>query len=109
MQATALTFVIVATKVGLTWHISAATGAALLTAGLLSAILFPAAAMRLLARASQCAHLPRTNYAHPPGTNQLAAPVSQRAVPAADRARPTDGPVPFGAPPTGSTQEPGPG
>jgi Kef-type K+ transport system membrane component KefB len=51
MQATTLTFVIVASQVGLaTGHISAATSASLLTAGLLSAAVFPAAAMRLLAR-----------------------------------------------------------
>ena len=51
MQATTLTFVIVASQVGLaTGHISAATSASLLTAGLLSAAAFPATAMRLLAR-----------------------------------------------------------
>jgi len=51
MQATTLTFVIVASQVGLaTGHISAATSASLLTAGLLSAAVFPAVAMRLLAR-----------------------------------------------------------
>src|SRR5215475_9609092 len=59
MQATTLTFVIVATQVGLaTGHISATTGASLLAAGLLSATLYPPAAMRLLARASQPARLP---------------------------------------------------
>jgi len=51
MQATTLTFVIVASQVGLaTQHISAATSASLLTAGLLSAAVFPAVATRLLAR-----------------------------------------------------------
>ena len=56
MQATTLTFVIVATQVGLaTGHISTATGASLLAAGLLSATLFPPAAMRLLGRAGQSA------------------------------------------------------
>ena len=50
MQATTLTFVIVASQVGLaTGHISAATSASLLTAGLLSAAAFPATATRLLA------------------------------------------------------------
>ena len=59
MQATTLTFVIVATQVGLaTGHISATTGASLLAAGLLSATLFPPAAMRLLARARQPARAP---------------------------------------------------
>jgi len=59
MQATTLTFVIVATQVGVaTGHISATTGDALLAAGLLSATLYPPAAMRLLARASQPARLP---------------------------------------------------
>ncbi len=59
MQAATLTFVIVATQVGLaTGHISATTGASLLAAGLLSATLFPPAAMRLLARARQPARAP---------------------------------------------------
>jgi Kef-type K+ transport system membrane component KefB len=54
MQATTLTFVIVATQVGLaTGHISTTTSASLLAVGLLSATLFPPAAMRLLARAGQ--------------------------------------------------------
>ena len=50
MQATTLTFVIVATQIGLvSGKISPTTSASLLTAGLLSAALFPAAALRLLA------------------------------------------------------------
>ena len=49
LQATTLTFVIVATEIGLaTGKITPATAAALVTAGLLSAALFPAAAARLL-------------------------------------------------------------
>jgi Kef-type K+ transport system membrane component KefB len=57
MQATTLTFVIVATQVGLaTGHISTTTGASLLAAGLLSATLFPPAAMRLLGRTGPSAH-----------------------------------------------------
>jgi len=49
MQATTLTFVIVASQVGLaTGHISTTTSASLLAAGLLSAAVFPGAAMRLL-------------------------------------------------------------
>ena len=50
MQATSLTFVIVATQIGTAaGQISQTTGAALLAAGLLSAALFPAAALKLLA------------------------------------------------------------
>ena len=49
MQATSLTFVIVATQIGTTsGQLSQTTGAALLAAGLLSAALFPAAALKLL-------------------------------------------------------------
>ena len=49
MQATTLTFVIVASQVGLaTGHISTTASASLLAAGLLSAAVFPGAAMRLL-------------------------------------------------------------
>jgi Kef-type K+ transport system membrane component KefB len=49
MQATTLTFVIVATQIGLaSGQITPTTSASLLTAGLLSAALFPAAALRLL-------------------------------------------------------------
>jgi Kef-type K+ transport system membrane component KefB len=51
LQATTLTFVIVATVIGeQTGKLTAATSAALVTAGLLSAALFPAVAVRLLAR-----------------------------------------------------------
>ncbi len=50
MQATTLTFVIVATQIGLAARLISPTGSAsLLAAGLLSAALFPAAALRLLA------------------------------------------------------------
>jgi Kef-type K+ transport system membrane component KefB len=49
MQATSLTFVIVATQIGTaTGQITQTTSAALLAAGLLSAALFPAAALKLL-------------------------------------------------------------
>jgi Kef-type K+ transport system membrane component KefB len=52
MQATTLTFVIVATKIGVaTELISSTTSASLLAAGLLSAALFPAAALWLMAPA----------------------------------------------------------
>jgi hypothetical protein len=51
LQATTLTFVIVATVIGeQTGKLTEATSAALVAAGLLSAALFPAVAGRLLAR-----------------------------------------------------------
>jgi Kef-type K+ transport system membrane component KefB len=54
MQATTLTFVVVATAIGQeTGKLSPATAAALVAAGLLSAAVFPAAAARLLARAGK--------------------------------------------------------
>lgn len=54
LQATTLTFVIVATEIGLEGgKLTAATAAALVAAGLLSAALFPAAAARLLTRRSR--------------------------------------------------------
>jgi Kef-type K+ transport system membrane component KefB len=53
LQATTLTFVIVATAIGQqTGKLTPTTAAALVAAGLLSAALFPAAAARLLARSS---------------------------------------------------------
>jgi Kef-type K+ transport system membrane component KefB len=49
MQATTLTFVIVASQIGIaSGQVSRTTGAALLAAGLLSAALFPAVSLRLL-------------------------------------------------------------
>ena len=51
LQATTLTFVIVATQIGLvTGKITPTAAASLLAAGLLSAALFPAGAQRLLSR-----------------------------------------------------------
>ena len=59
MQATSLTFVIVATQIGLAARlISPTTSASLLAAGLLSAALFPAAALRLLTPPGQPAPEP---------------------------------------------------
>jgi Kef-type K+ transport system membrane component KefB len=53
LQATTLTFVIVAAQIGLTdGKITPTAAASLLTAGLLSAILFPAVAQQLLPRAA---------------------------------------------------------
>ena len=57
LQATTLTFVIVATEIGLeTGKITPTTAAALVAAGLLSAALFPAGAERLLAPRSRRPH-----------------------------------------------------
>jgi Kef-type K+ transport system membrane component KefB len=54
LQATTLTFVIVATQIGLlTAKISPTTAASLLAAGLLSSALFPAGALRLLSRGAE--------------------------------------------------------
>jgi Kef-type K+ transport system membrane component KefB len=54
LQATTLTFVIVATQIGLlTGKISPTTSASLLAAGLLSSALFPAGALRLLSRGAE--------------------------------------------------------
>ena len=51
MEATTLTFVVVATQIGVAARlISTATSASLLAAGLLSAAIFPAVALRLLAQ-----------------------------------------------------------
>jgi len=56
MQATTLTFVIVAAAIGReTGKLSPSVGAALVTAGLLSAALFPAGADRLLAHGRKTA------------------------------------------------------
>ena len=54
LQATTLTFVIVATQIGLaTGKMSPTSAASLLAAGLLSAALFPAGALRLLSRRAE--------------------------------------------------------
>ena len=59
LQATTLTFVIVATQIGLaTGKISPTSAASLLAAGLLSAALFPAGALRLLSRRAEPAAEP---------------------------------------------------
>ena len=57
LQATTLTFVIVATEIGLeTGKLTPTTSAALVAAGLLSAALFPAGAARLLAPRGRDGH-----------------------------------------------------
>jgi Kef-type K+ transport system membrane component KefB len=64
LQATTLTFIIVATQIGLTTgKITPTTAASLLAAGLLSAALFPAGAQRLLSRA------PEQGRSQPPVTS----------------------------------------
>ena len=63
MQATSLTFVIVAAQIGTaSGQITQTTGAALLTAGLLSAALFPATALKMLSAepSGAQAHLARS-------------------------------------------------
>jgi hypothetical protein len=69
MQATSLTFVIVAAQIGTTsGQISQTTAATLLAAGLLSAALFPAAALKLLTAGTPGAEtpsLPQRRYDHP--------------------------------------------
>ena len=61
LQATTLTFVIVATEIGLeTGKLTPDTAAALVAAGLLSAALFPAGASRLLAPRKQAEGRGRT-------------------------------------------------
>ena len=64
LQATTLTFVIVATEIGAaTGTLTATVSAALVAAGLLSAALFPVAAARVLARVGQG----QEHTAHPAG------------------------------------------
>jgi Kef-type K+ transport system membrane component KefB len=76
LQATTLTFVIVATEIGLaTGKVTQATAAALVTAGLLSAALFPAAAARLLVERGR-------------GAPGWLGPAARRLRPAARRLRP---------------------
>jgi len=59
MQATTLTFVIVATQIGIaSGQVSRTTGAALLAAGLLSAALFPAVGVKLLSAEGSAARVP---------------------------------------------------
>ena len=59
LQATTLTFVVVAAAIGReTGKLSPSVGAALVTAGLLSAALFPAGADRILARGRKAASTP---------------------------------------------------
>jgi hypothetical protein len=66
MQATSLPFIVAATQIGLTLHIvSAANAAALIAAGLLSVVAFPALSLVLLKRGTRAAVAP-TVIATPP-------------------------------------------
>ena len=72
LQATTLTFVIVATEIGLeTGKLTQATAAALVAAGLLSAALFPAAAARFLAPRRRAAREPAVKATGPPPATKL--------------------------------------
>ncbi len=84
MQATSLTFVIVATQIGTaSGQISQTTGAALLAAGLLSAALFPAAALKLLtARAPRAKAQPARSDGT---TTPIRVPEAKPRRPATDR------------------------
>jgi Kef-type K+ transport system membrane component KefB len=76
MQATSLTFVIVATEIGVADHlISTTTSASLLAAGLLSAALFPALALRLLTAAP--ATEPEQDRSPAPAPELAAEPVAE--------------------------------
>jgi hypothetical protein len=55
MQATSLPFIVAATAVGLALHVvTAANAAALIAAGLLSVVIFPALSLVLLRRDPKC-------------------------------------------------------
>ena len=82
MEATSLTFVIVATQIGVAARlISTATSASLLAAGLLSAAIFPTVALRLLAQ-------PQPDPAEP----QPAAPAPPQPEPVQDTPGNAEGP-----------------
>jgi apolipoprotein N-acyltransferase len=94
MEATSLTFVIVATEIGVAARlISTVTSASLLAAGLLSAAIFPAVALRLLADPQ-----PQTDPAEP----LLAAPQPRAAEPQ------SAGPQPRAAEPQSAGPQPQP-
>jgi Kef-type K+ transport system membrane component KefB len=111
LQATSLTFVIVATDIGQeTGKLTPATADALVAAGLLSAALFPAGAARLLARSGQgeqpatpAAPVPPPVPVSPPAPVPPAAAVAggAAAVPPARSPEPAESP-PEPAPPLGS-------
>ncbi len=80
MQATSLTFVIVATEIGVAARlISTVTSASLLAAGLLSAAIFPTVALRLLAEPQ-----PQSQPQPDPAEPQPAAPAPPQPEPVQD-------------------------
>ena len=103
LQATTLTFVIVATEIGLeTGKLTPATSAALVTAGLLSAALFPAGAARLLAPRPQPATSPSPpapSLPAPAASHSTPAPPVPPLPPAAQGLPPGAPPVPPSGPP----------
>jgi Kef-type K+ transport system membrane component KefB len=69
MQATSLPFIVAATAVGLALHVvSPANAAALIAAGLLSVVIFPAASLVLLRRGQRRASASATPMANQPAT-----------------------------------------
>ncbi len=91
LQATTLTFVIVASQIGLlTGKITPTAAASLLAAGLLSAALFPAGAQRIMSRGPA----PEAADASPPAGHPAEPAASPEPTRPADRpARPADGPA----------------
>jgi hypothetical protein len=66
LQATSLPFIVATAQIGIELHrISAVTGAAMVTAGLLSVLLFPLAALALLRTPSPGAAPTATQGHHP--------------------------------------------
>ena len=91
LQATTLTFVIVASQIGLlTGKITPTAAASLLAAGLLSAALFPAGAQRIMSRGPA----PEAADASQPAGHPAEPAASPEPTRPADRpARPADGPA----------------
>jgi Kef-type K+ transport system membrane component KefB len=96
LQATTLTFVIVATQIGLvTGKITPTAAASLLAAGLLSAALFPAGAQRIMSRGpdpeAADAAQPAGQPAEPADVSP--EPAAEPAKPAGHPGQPADGPA----------------
>ena len=92
LQATTLTFVIVASQIGLlTGKITPTAAASLLAAGLLSAALFPAGAQRIMSRGPAPEAADASQPAGHPAEPAAASPEPTR--PAGRPARPADGPA----------------
>jgi Kef-type K+ transport system membrane component KefB len=93
MQATNLTFVIVATELGTTTgKISQSAGAALLVAGLLSASIFPAAAARLLPAGTVAGQVTGEPAQPASAGQETAAPVAESGLGLTGAAAPAPGP-----------------